>query len=411
MRRRLVDSLLGGVLPAIVGVVATLMLTSMAAETPRVALLLVWTVLGFLSLTDFGLTRAASKLRSTLDLPQTAIIARLWRAAIPFGLIGAVVLSISALLPGNTGFAWALLPVPLIAAMQFPLVGVLEATGRFGYLAVHRVLNASFAYLVPAVVIVVFPDAVLGAALFITLSRLALFLAMCHRTRVPVVATLRQAASPATTGLRTGQLVGWLAVSSMLGPALLYADRLMLAGVDGTGGQWVFYVALSEIAMKTYIIPTALVAVLFPWLSMHAARLTGRRRRALRTWFPLASFPSALAIATAIAVFVPDPVLQLLSVDTEWAMTARVIILLSVGATLLNWSSQIQIAVLHALEAHQFVGTFQLISAVPFLAALALATHLGGIIATAAVVFARVALTWLALVARSRRALPRTSDA
>ncbi len=406
MNRRLFDSLMGGALPALIGVAATLLLTGFALHDPRVALLLVWTILGFLSLTDFGLTRAASKLATTQDVFAPLIVSRLWRSALPFGATGAVALGVIGTASGYGAYALPLLPIPLIAAMQFPLVGILEARGRFGYLAVHRLINALTSYLLPVLILILLPEQVVLAAALISLSRLILFLLICHRLKLNILATARGAfVREATVLPETRSVVSWLAVSSMLGPLLLYADRFALAVIDGVGEQWVYYVALSEILMKTYIIPTAFVAVLFPWLSTNVRSLTTPQRRLLRVWLPLASFLGATFVGIGCAFLLPDDLFLLLGAEERWVATARLVLAFCLSATLLNWVSQVHIAVLHALDAHRYVGLFQIASAIPFVAALLVAAELGGASAVAGVVFARVAATWIGLVARSRGAL------
>lgn len=405
MRRRILDSLLGGVLPALVGVVATLLLTSTAQHEPRVALLLVWTIIGYLSLTDFGLTRASSKLASTLDVRSAFIVSRLWRNALPFGTVSAIALAAIGAVSGSIVYALALIPVPLIAALQFPLVGIMEATGRFGYLAVHRILNAVTSYLVPVAVVIILPSQAVLATAAISVARIALFVMIAHRLRVDVIATVRSALAPPSESVPpTKSIVSWLAVSSLLGPLLLYADRFVLALVDGTGPGWVYYAALSEILMRTYIVPTALVAVLFPWLSMRVRTFSSGWRRLFYTFIPAISLPITVVAGISIALLTPDVAFRLLGAQDPWMLTARLVMAFSLSATLLNWISQLQIAVLHALDGHRFVGVFQMSSVVPFIAALLVAAQVGGMAAVAGVAFGRVGITWLALVLRTRRA-------
>jgi hypothetical protein len=400
-------STLGSVLPAVVGALGTVIVGLAGAPQQVVTLLGAWTLVGFLTLTDFGLTRSASKLTSEGHSPVGSVIAALWRAALPLGAgLGLGLVAAVAILDFSHSL-FLLTIIPLVSALQFPVVGALEATGGFAILAAQRLANAVFVYLVPALILVVADTTVgvLVSLLVIVAYRMAAVVVLCGQLRVPMRHTLRLAMSRGPGDRpRVHRVLTWVGISSVLGPLMLYGDRVALWWWGVPDSVWVYYVAVSEILIKTYVLPSALLSVLFPWLTRHR----DRRAAALRLVF-VRAIPLTLAVivplAALSALYLPLP----LRASTALSAELRMVTALLVAGTVLNWASQAYIAVLQVHDQQRLVVVVQAFFLLPYLAALVLVPVPGAVAPAVAAVWAtRIGLTFLALTFAATRLLPAT---
>lgn len=258
-------------------------------------LTLIWLVIGYFSLFDLGLARALTKLvAERLGRRDEAGVPRLFWSALPplliLGLSGAAAMAGAA--PWLT--RWLEIPPALepeaarsfsLLAFSVPVVvlsagfqAVLMAYQRFGSLAAIRLPLSVYSLAAPLVVLGQLDDlaAVVLALLAGRLLGALLLLWQC----------LRLLPGPARLGrrelgslLRTG---GWMSVSSAVGPLMALAERLLL-------GAWVslaavaYYATPYDLVSKLWILPSALMGVLFPALASvlaedpaRAGRLFGR---------------------------------------------------------------------------------------------------------------------------------------
>jgi hypothetical protein len=412
MRRNLTRSLVGGIIPAFVGITGTLIAVNYGDSIGKLSLLLAWTVLGYLALTDFGLTRSASKIASSRDASATELVAVLWRVSIPLGLLVTLVLFIAILASQGDAGLYFLLPVPLISALQFPLMGILEARGSFGYLAGQRSANSVASYLAPAILVAIAPSSLPFALALISVARLGMLLALVARVRISALAAARATfGRKKYSAVESKSIVPWLALSSLVGPILLYADRFVLATGFIEHDVWVYYAATSEILLKSYIIPTAFVAVWFPWLAANARHQLDKVRTRFLIWLPAITVIAALAGGIAAYFIVPDAVFHLLGAKPEWLRTARLVLSITFAATIMNWSSQLYIALLQALNAQKFVGLMQLAIVLPFIVALVASASAGGAVLVAVIYLLRIVIVWVGLLGRSMVSLRQSAHA
>lgn len=385
----------GGILPAAVGVLGTAILVSGASEAGSVTILTAWSVMGYMTLTDLGLTRSASKMVSSGRTDPPTAIAELWRSAIPLG--GGLGLLVILLAVTVSPWLWILVPIPFVAALQFPLMGALEAQGRFDVVATQRLLNSIVVYLLPAVCIVFIPG-VSGVAIglaILSLGRLALFFVLVRHLSLPLFATSRATYARGDRSSHGRGLVFWVGVSSVIGPAFLYADRLVLALFGVPTEVWVLYVALSEILMKTYVLPSAVLSVAFPWLAARARDHLPALRRAVGYLFPSVTVLLA-AIVTGVGLLLPSSIFTAIAPGIDQAETRWLVILLTSGAVV-NWVSQGYIALLQALDRQRFVAISQMSLVPAFIAGMLIAGVMGSAVGIAGVSLARITVFSLIL--------------
>ncbi len=279
-------------------------------------LTLAWTLLGYLSLFDLGIGRALTRLIASgrgagrhEQLGQAAATAVL--ATIVLGIVVAVV--------GIAGSRWvadSLLRSPpelrdetraslVWLALSMPFVlstaalrGILEAHDRFGMANAIRLALGTFHYLAP-VVVLRFTHALPAVVMTLALGRVAAWIAhvACAGFVMPELRGLRHAAPGTLPALiRDG---GWMTVSNIVGPVIVYVDRFMLGALASTSAV-TYYATPSELVSRLLVIPTALAGALFPtFASEHAAggaRVASLYRRGLSGTL-LLLFPPALLIS------------------------------------------------------------------------------------------------------------------
>lgn len=414
VKRALALSIFGSVTPAAIGAAGTVLAAANSASNAAPALMLAWTVLGYLTLSDFGLTRTASRGASAAPESRSNLVGALWKPSLGLSAgLSAVVAGVLLVARNSTAMdgIWVLLAAPILTATQFPILGVLEATGRFGQIASYRILNAVFTFLVPAASLARSGPAVVWALQGMVAFRVAALVWLLRSADIDLLVALRAFAGRWRGG--PGELsssYGWIAISSVVGPLLLYADRVAVGMVAGTGKFWVFYVSLSELMMKTYIVPSALMSVVFPWLARNWRARSDLVRRIFVLILPMATVP-LMVIAAGVSVAAIERGGLLAIRDQVVAPNLWVIEAVLAGFTVLNWSSQAYIGLLQAMGRQRFVATAQLWTAIPYLVALGAAwglnTGAGVALAWAGRIGCVAVLLWLT----SRTSLKRFASA
>lgn len=281
---------MGQLAPLAIAFVAYPLLLHRAGVERLGFLALAWALIGYLGLLDLGLARvlvrrvAAARAQGRLGAERGLVraIAILWFAAV----------SALALL------AWLLLPATLPASMVSPAVasearlalpillsalaptvvasilsGVLEGSEAFGPANLLRAVFGAWGYLGPLAVLAWTPSlAAMVAA--VALGRwLALVLYARQAARcLPGLWSARASSDPPSpsssaharpavaAALREG---GWIAVSNVIGPMMMYLDRFVLAGLFSVA-LVAYYTTPYDLVSKLLILPVSLMGALYP---------------------------------------------------------------------------------------------------------------------------------------------------
>lgn len=274
---------LGTGLPMLAGVVAIPQLITAIGTSRFGVLSLAWIVVGYFSLFDFGLGRAVTQLiAQKLGRGEESGIPKLvWTAILlmtGLGLVGALFaavlspwltagrLQIPVELQAETLRAFYILAASIpIVILTTALRGILEAYQRFGLVNVVRVPLGLATYLGPLAIL---PYSVELPALVCTLvaARVVSFIVyflLCLRL-YPELRRPQPLSAPVVRQLLT--FGGWMTVSNVAGPLLLYLGRLLIAVL--VSAQAVAYFSTPyDVVINLLIIPGVLVGVLFPAFS------------------------------------------------------------------------------------------------------------------------------------------------
>jgi O-antigen/teichoic acid export membrane protein len=278
-------NLAGQLIPILIGIIVIPWIVRGLGLDRFGLLSLGWVVLGYFGLFDLGLSRATTKfvaeLLSRAPTETQRLRALVWTSFVfhlLLGLVGGAVLA--ALTPllvehvfripagliaeARTAFFLIAFSVPIVVATAH-VRGVLEAGQRFDLVNVVRVPSSALTYLIPVAAIPLgfhLP----GIVVLLMLGRLAAlitYVILCWRT----VPGLSQGFA-FDAGLIRPLLTfgGWVTVSNLLTPVLMYADRFLIGAMLGVAIVS-YYAAPYEVVIRLWVLPTSLVMTLFPAFS------------------------------------------------------------------------------------------------------------------------------------------------
>ena len=317
LARNVLWNLLGTGVPLLVALVAIPILIEGLGTARFGILTLAWMVVGYFSLFDLGLGRALTKLVAEKlgkgkgdDIPALVWTAMSLMAAL--GVLGAVVfaavtpwmvrgvLNIPSELQPETLTAFYLLAaaVPIVIGST-GLRGILEAHQRFGMVNAVRIPLGIFTFLGP-VAVLPFSNSLVPIVAVLVVARLVSWCAhavLCMR----VEPALRQSVS--VHGAMVKPLInfgGWITVTNIVGPLMVYLDRFLIGAMVSMTAV-AYYATPYEVVTKLWIIPGALMGVMFP---AFVAAFVQDRMRASRlfdrtvNYIFLSLFPVVLIIVT-----------------------------------------------------------------------------------------------------------------
>jgi len=317
LSRNVLWNLLGTGVPLLVALVAIPILIEGLGTARFGILTLAWMVVGYFSLFDLGLGRALTKLVAEKlgkgkgdDIPALVWTAMSLMAAL--GVLGAVVfaavtpwmvrgvLNIPSELQPETLTAFYLLAaaVPIVIGST-GLRGILEAHQRFGMVNAVRIPLGIFTFLGP-VAVLPFSNSLVPIVAVLVVARLVSWCAyavLCMR----VEPALRQSVS--VHGAMVKPLInfgGWITVTNIVGPLMVYLDRFLIGAMVSMTAV-AYYATPYEVVTKLWIIPGALMGVMFP---AFVAAFVQDRMRASRlfdrtvNYIFLSLFPVVLIIVT-----------------------------------------------------------------------------------------------------------------
>ena len=287
LNRNTILNLLGQGLPLFVGIFAIPVLIEGLGIERFGILTLVWVAIGYFNLFDFGLGRAitkfvAEKLGANREIEVPAIIWTGLLSMLLLGVLGAAcvalmtpwftqkALDISAPLQGETRTALYLLAASIpIVIITAGLRGILEAYQRFDLITAVRIPMGIWNFLGPLAVLA-FSSNLAYVVVALVIGRIVAWLihvVMC----IHVTPLIKRPVTDRSLIKPLLRFSGWMAVSSIVGPIMIYADRFIIAGTL-TLTAMVYYATPHEIVVRLLIIPSALIGVLFPAFSLAFAQ-------------------------------------------------------------------------------------------------------------------------------------------
>lgn len=413
-------NLIGQGLPVLVGVVAIPGLIDGLGTEKFGILTLAWVFIAYFGFFDLGLGRALTKhVAECLGTGmQDDIPALVWTALALIGLLGVVgtvvlaitapwlvndALKVPAELQAETRAAFYLLAVSLpFVVSTTGLRGVLAALQKFKLITALRIPMGMWTFLSPLVVLQ-WTDNLADIVIVLLIGRLiswALHLYFCVRVIPSLQSDIGFDRSFIRPLLGFG---GWLAVSSIVGPVMLYLDRFLIAGAVSLTAV-AYYTTPHEIVIRLLVIPSAILGVMFPAFSTAYVQSNERAgflyRQALKYVFFLLLPIVALLIAFA-------PLGLELWLNAEFAENSSLVARIFCAAILINSLGHVSQSFVQASGRPDLTAKLHLIELILYLIYLPLLLNAYGIEGAAFAWLLRVTISAvvLALFARHRLAL------
>jgi len=282
LARNALINLIGQAAPLLVGVMAIPFVVR-GLGTERFGLLsLAWVIMGYFTLFDLGLGRATTKyVAEALGKGNEDQVPKIVWTAVTFqailGLVGALilfgitdilverVLNIPIELVGEAKDTFHLLafsiPVVLVSSS---FSGVLEAAQRFDLVNAVKIPTSTLTYILPLVGLSL-GLGLPGIVALILLARLGALIAFV----VMDLDTIPKLRGYSISFNRFSLLFaygGWITVTSIIGPILIYLDRFMI-GSFLTIAAVTYYTAPYEAVTRLSVVSTSLTSTLFPAFS------------------------------------------------------------------------------------------------------------------------------------------------
>jgi O-antigen/teichoic acid export membrane protein len=344
-----------------------------ALGTERLGILmLVWLIVGYLGLFDLGLGRALTKLaadRLASGAQDTGAL--LWSATAVLTALG-VVLGAALALFANWIVAAVRVPPALTAeavqtcwllALSVPFImtasglrGFLEAQQRFVELSTVRVGQGLLFYLAPLAVLP-YSHALPAVVATLVATRVLAWMILL------MLALRGGIAPPGAIGVRmtlVRELVRfgrWVAVSTVVGPLMLYADRFLIGTMVSVAAV-AYYATPYEVVTKLWLIPAALTAVLFPAFATYHRRNPAELyvlAIAGIKWIFLAVYPLVLVIIA----FAPEGLELWLGKD--FADNAAAVLRIIAAGVLVNCVAYVPYSLLQAVGRPELCAKLHLI--------------------------------------------------
>lgn len=238
-----------------------------------------WVIIGYANLVELGMGKAVAKqiaerpLGANNDVRQ--IIGTAFRAAIVIGTLTGIIITpalhavfgIAISIPtklvtmNSQSIIWIAATVPIMVVASI-LAGALEARREFGWLALIRIPTGLALFIVPGWLGSLgfqLPQMVAG----IMIVRLLLLMLLAIRVEHIWPGVLIRSEFTAARLRSLLGFGGWLTISAIIGPLLVYLDRFILASAHGLATT-ALYTTAFETVIRFLVAASAIVAVMFP---------------------------------------------------------------------------------------------------------------------------------------------------
>lgn len=401
-------NLLGNILPLGAALVAVPFLLGRLGTERFGILSLAWVLIGYFSLFDLGLGRALTKMvAERSETGRDGELAGLCSTGLALvagiGVIGGLIVAaaiplggpwfddLSPLLSSEARRTLALiaLGVPLVVVTA-ALRGILEGFQRFRLLSAIRVPAGVAMFMAPCAS-ALFSPRLDWAVASIVATRL--LVVMAHL--VPSQRLVRMTWSGVQRQWITPMLSfgGWLTVSNVVGPVIVYADRFIV-GALLSASMLAYYAAPFDVVARLLLFPMALTGALFPALSKaHGLDLAAARELRRRSLVLTLSVVVPLAAVGALAA---GPALHMWIGAEFAANSTRVMQILLVGFVF-NAAAQIPFAALHSQGCTRQPALLHLIELPIYLGVLVLLVQRYGLEGAACAWALRALFDWAAM--------------
>lgn len=411
-------NLIGFLVPVLVALGAVPVLVHALGSARFGVLTLIWAVVGYFTLFDFGLGRALTQRFAAEGGSGAALRETFWTflwVTMALGLLAGVTLAIATwmwgvgLLDLKGGLedetrmaAWFVAAAMALSVSTPGLRGVLEARGRFALVAALRGPSAA-ALVAGPIVVLPFSHSlvVIAAAMFVVrIATWAAHLVACLR----VVPALGVPLRPRPRALQSiAAFAGWVSVSNVVAPVMGYLDRFVIgAAVSATAVA--HYAAPHEAITKLALVSLAFAGVLFP---VFAAASAAPSRQTKDLFLSSSHVLLAVVFVPTVATVAFAHELLDLWLGDEFAESGTVVLQLLAVGVFLSSVAQIPYGLVQAFERPDLTAKLHLAEVPVYIALLIISVDAIGIDGAALMWSIRAGVDAALLFLVARRVLER----
>jgi O-antigen/teichoic acid export membrane protein len=412
LQRNTLWNLAGSGAPLIVALICIPYLLRVLGAEGFGVLTLVWALIGYFSLFDFGVGKALTYELGRRSGANLSDLAPYVRAGIGLtaatGVIGAIVIALLAEPLSdrwlNIGTAWRsdAFAAFLIAAIGiFPttissgLRGALEGTYRFSASNINRIILGSLMFALPAWSVFFHGKSLWAATLYMVCARLVLMLAMLYQLRHFLVASGRLERTHLASLFNYGI---WVAVTGIIGPLMVFGDRFFVSAA--VGPELLSQYAIPQEALqRLLLIPAAICGALLPRLASiprNQISLAYQKNFKRVAWV-------MFAICSAAALL-SYPLLTIW-ISKDFAKSALLVTLILTAGICINGMSMVSYTVIHALGQPKITAIFHIIELGIYIVLLWGLTKIFGLPGAAIAWTVRVVIDFVLLKTAARKIL------
>jgi O-antigen/teichoic acid export membrane protein len=275
-------NLFGSASPMLIGLVAVPFIFDKIGVEKLGILTMIWAIIGYFSIFDFGLGRALTQKISSLIATQqhsrSASVAKSGMTIVILtGLTGGAILFTSILALGvgwlkvsddiarevTISLLLASIAVPITTATS-GLKGILEGMNEFKVVNLYRFTLGLANFITPVLSIKMFGNNLSAIVLFLVVSRFFIMLAYAWSIKIRDQSLFKGSASATTKDARELISFGsWMTLSNLLSPLMVISDRFLISAMLGAS-LVAYYTIPSEFLLRLLVIPAALTTTLFP---------------------------------------------------------------------------------------------------------------------------------------------------
>ncbi|MFC3852756.1 flippase [Salinispirillum marinum] len=276
-------NLVGSVLPLLVGVFTIPFLIEQLELQLFGILTLIWALIGYFSLFDFGLGRALTQIIAKYkgDDQKTNTYSCVGLALITaFGIFGASIIVLSVMIFSvnwlgiDEKYVVDVKKAIFIAALGIPLTtlatgcrGILEGFFEFGLSNVIRLIMGVGNFLLPAVAVVFWEPNLSNVALSLLIARLIVIIISLYYVLRFISLNLGYFFENDKNIYRELLSFGsWMTLSNIVSPLMVTSDRFFISAIAGAAAV-AYYTVPFEIVIRALILPAALTSVYFAYAS------------------------------------------------------------------------------------------------------------------------------------------------
>ncbi len=368
LKRNTVWSLTGSGVPLIAAIFAIPYLLRIFGSEAFGVLTLIWALIGYFSLFDFGVGRALTY-EVGKRMPATQFeLAPYIKAGVTLtlatGILGSIVviifanrlshhwLNIKPIWQDDAHLAFLIAGIGVIpTTLSSGLRGALEGLNRFSTSNINRLVVGVLMFLLPALSVYIHGPHLWIATIYMVTGRLIVSLATIIQLKQYLFHSININKHHLASLINYGV---WISVTGIIGPLMVYGDRFFVSAVVGPE-LLTLYAIPQEGLQRLLILPAALCGALLP-------RLSSQNNNQKLSTYKITFKRIALSMlgVCVIAVVLAYPLMSLW-ISPQFASKAMpIVVILSLGIWF-NAISLVPYTVLHSLGRPKITAIFHMI--------------------------------------------------